>query len=334
MTVLIQDNIAETKVQQLCLAIIRQIKSKQLMVGNPLPPVNKAVDIYGVSRDTVIKAYKNLQEKGWVTSIPSKGFYVKKCCNVGKERVFVFFDTMNQYKETLYRALVSELGDRYEITTAFHYYDRKLFDALLSNACCEFDHFVVIPHFNQDVTPTLNILPSEKLLLLDGFPQGYERNCAAVYQDFLNDIYEELKQLYPKLKKYKSLHVVYNDKFQFFPDALAAGLYRFSGEYRFPIFVEPGFQMEDIQEGHCYMAVSERDLASIIKVIHKRHWELKREIGLMSFDDTPLKEVLLDGITTVTTDFEHMGRTAAQLIKNGDLRRICNPYLVQDRGSL
>lgn len=334
MNIAIQDNIAETKVQQLCWIIIRQIKLKQFLVGNPLPPVNKAVDIYGVSRDTVVKAYKSLQEKGWLTSIPCKGFYVKKCCNVGKERVFVFFDTMNQYKETLYRALVGELGDKYEITTAFHYYDRKLFDALLSNANCKFDHYVVIPHFNEDVSSILNQLPPEQLLLLDGFPKGYEYNCAAVYQDFFNDIYEELKQLYPKLKKYTSLHIVYNGKFQFIPDSLAAGLFRFSGEYRFPIFIEPEFQMEDIQEGHCYMAVSERDLANLIKVVQKKSWKLSKEIGLMSLDDTPLKEVLMDGITTVSTDFEYMGRTAAQLIKNGETRRICNPCMVHDRGSL
>jgi len=334
MDITIQDNTPETKVQQLSWAIISQIKNKQLMVGNPLPPVNKAVDIYGVSRDTVIKVYKNLQEKGWVISIPSKGFYVKKCSNIGKESMFVFFDTMNQYKETLYRALINELGYDYEITTAFHYYDRKLFDILLSNACCKYDHYVVIPHFNEDVTSTLNQLPPERLLMLDGFPQGYEKNCAAVYQDFPNDIYEELKQLYPKLKHYKALHVVYNDKFQFFPDGLAAGMYRFAGEFRFPIFIEPGFNMEDIQQGHCYMAVSERDLASIIKVIQLRRWKLSRDIGIVSIDDTPLKEVLLEGITTVTTDFALMGKTAAQLIKSGELRRICNPCFVLDRNSL
>ena len=47
-----------------------------------------------------------------------------------------------------------------------------------------------------------------------------------------------------------------------------------------------------------------------------------------------LKEVLIGGITTLTTDFELMGRTAAELIKSGERRRIANPWRLLDRGSL
>lgn len=92
--------------------------------------------------------------------------------------------------------------------------------------------------------------------------------------------------------------------------------------------------MERIAAGHCYMAVSERDLAAMIKCITARGLTVGRDIGLLSLDDTPLKEVLIGGITTLTTDFALMGRTAADLIRRGEQRRIANPWRLHRCGSL
>ena len=82
------------------------------------------------------------------------------------------------------------------------------------------------------------------------------------------------------------------------------------------------------------MAISERDLASFIKAIIAKGLKVGHDIGLMSLDDTPLKEVLIGGVTTLTTDFALMGSTAAQLIRDRECRRIANPWHLYDRGSL
>lgn len=301
---------------QLANYIADQILSGEIPSETPLLSVNEAYKVYGVSRDTLISAYKLLQRRLMVTSVPGKGFFVSLRPKRDRQKVYVLFDAMNQYKETLYRSLIDNLGDRYEIRTAFHYYDRKLFDTLISTAMGQFDYYVVIPHFNEDVTEILNKLPADKLLLLDAFPDGYQRNCAAVYQNFRVDAYEGLKSIREKLCKYKALHIVYNDKFQYMPNGYLEGAYRFAGEFHIPIYVEPGFEMENIEQGHCYMAVSERDLAMIINNMSNKGFVAGRDIGLLSLDETPLKEVLLGGITTLTTDFRLMGRTAAELIKN------------------
>lgn len=246
----------------------------------------------------------------------------------------MLFDAMNQYKETLYRSLIDNLGGGYDISIAFHYYNAGLFDTLVTDARGKYDYYVLMPHFNSDVTAVLDKIPAERLLLLDAFPEGYSRNCAAVYQRFYTDAYEGLKALRGKLQRYGSLHIVYNDRFQYLPDDYAAGAYRFAGEFRYPVYVERDFDMDCIAAGHCYMAVSERDLAAIIKSITAKGLAVGRDIGLLSLDDTPLKEVLIGGITTLTTDFELMGRTAAELIRSGEQRRIANPWRLHLRGSL
>ena len=63
-----------------------------------------------------------------------KGFFVARRGAKDTVRVFMLFDAMNQYKETLYRSLVDALGPHYDVSIAFHYYNAELFDSLVAAA--------------------------------------------------------------------------------------------------------------------------------------------------------------------------------------------------------
>lgn len=320
--------------EQIGLHIIRCIRSGRYANNEKLPTVNEAYTDLSVARDTMVKAYKYLQEEGWVRSVPGKGFYVTRQCEHNEKRLFVLFDAMNPYKETLYLSLVASLGEGYYCDTAFYYYDKDVFERLINNAVGKYDGYVIIAHFNTDVSPILKRIPYEQLLLLDAMPQRYDKPCSAVYQDFHNDLYEELKALYQKLSAYECMHMVFNDSFQFIPIEILTGIHQFMSETQYPIYIEKAFDVESLEKGHCYMAVSERDLACIIKVVNQRGWTLRKDIGLLSFDDTPLKEVLQGGITTISTDFRQMGELAGKLIRTGTIKRIANRWTLSDRGSL
>ncbi len=320
--------------KQLGSHIINCIKRREFAYEEKLPAVNDAYAQLSVARDTIVKAYKYLQEEGWIRSVPSKGFFVARNIENEKKRVFLLFDVMNSYKETLYRSLIASLGEEYYCDTAFYYYDKYIFERLINNAVGRYDTYIIIAHFNTNIAPILKHIPHEQLLLLDALPQNYEKACSAVYQDFHNNIYEELKTLHNKLSNYECMHIVYNDHFQFIPNEILTGIYQFIGETNYPIHIERNFDMEKLQKGHCYMAISERDLVYALKIINQRGWSFKKDIGLLSFDDTPLKEILQGGITTLTTDFEQMGETAGKLIRTGTIRRISNPWKILDRGSI
>lgn len=327
-------NSSRTLYDQLAAYISDLMADGTLAEGDRLLSVGEAYDRYGVSRDTVLAAYRLLQRRRQVRAVAGKGFFVERRDARDTVRVFMLFDAMNQYKETLYRELVDNLGGNYDIRIAFHYYNGEVFRSMVADARGKYDYYVLMPHLNDDVTDVLDSIPADRLLLLDAFPAGYSRNCAAVYQRFYTDAYEGLKALLDKLRRYEALHIVYNGRFQYLPDDYTAGAYRFAGEFRYPVYVERDFDMERIAAGHCYMAVSERDLAAMIKCITARGLTVGRDIGLLSLDDTPLKEVLIGGITTLTTDFALMGRTAADLIRRGEQRRIANPWRLHLRGSL
>ena len=334
MNLKVETTFASTLYNQLAMQIIEAIDTNKLRVGDRLPSVNQACKLYNISRDTVLSAYKLLQEKQIVVAIQGKGFFVNRKRDIDSRRVFVLFDAMNQYKETLYRTLTESLGEKYEISISFHYYNAELFDTMVSNAVGHYDYYILMPHFNCDVRKTLDKIPAERLLLLDAFPQGYSANCSAVYQDFQNDSYEGLKSIYNKLSRYEALHIIYNDRFQYMPEGYKIGAYRFAGEFGYKVTIEPGFDTRNIERGHCYMAISERDLASFIKQAKEYGLKIGEDVGLMSLDDTPLKEVLIGGVTTLTTDFGLMGEQAAKLIHNRQIERIANPWRLHDRGSL
>ena len=105
MNLKVETSFASTLYNQLAMQIIEAIDTNKLRVGDRLPSVNQACKLYNISRDTVLSAYKLLQEKEIVVAIQGKGFFVNQKRDIDSMRVFVLFDAMNQYKETLYRTL-------------------------------------------------------------------------------------------------------------------------------------------------------------------------------------------------------------------------------------
>jgi DNA-binding LacI/PurR family transcriptional regulator len=69
-----------------------------------------------------------------------------------------------------------------------------------------------------------------------------------------------------------------------------------------------------------------------VKKIRQTSFLLGREIGIISFNETPLKELL--NMTVITTDFVAMGRTAAQLLLEKKRVKVNNPFYTIRRGSL
>ncbi len=330
----IDNNSKELKSVQLENFLTEVISKKELLVGAQLPSVNEASKYYSISRDTVLAAYRSLQERGIIVSRPGKGYYVASRRTKNILKIFVLFDAMNQYKETLYRSLISHLGRNYEVDIAFHYYNEKLFRSLIESNRTDYGYFVLVPHFNIDVTDAIRMLPPSKVLLLDALPEGLDDMYPAVYQNFTEDVYAGLRSLLERLRKYRSLNVVYNDQFQFMPDSLFAGIRNFSADFKIPLHIHKGFDFSNIIAGECYMAISDRDLAGVIKSANAKGLKIGTDIGLLSFDDTPLKEVLVGGVTTITTDFELMGEQAAGLVKSRKVKQILNLSKVMFRNSL
>lgn len=58
----------------------------------------------------------------------------------------------------------------------------------------------------------------------------------------------------------------------------------------------------------------DRDLVKVVKAAQEVNLEIGMDIGIISYNDTPLKKVVANGITTISTDFVAMDKTLAQLV--------------------
>ncbi|HRH59114.1 MAG TPA: hypothetical protein PL045_00980 [Chitinophagaceae bacterium] len=84
-----------------------------------------------------------------------------------KLNIFVLFDTFNAYKEILYQAFKTALPQDARCSIFFHHYDISQFGHLIHNSIGKYNFYVIMPHFDKDVSNIINIIPKEKLLLLD-----------------------------------------------------------------------------------------------------------------------------------------------------------------------
>jgi DNA-binding LacI/PurR family transcriptional regulator len=76
------------------------------------------------------------------------------------------------------------------------------------------------------------------------------------------------------------------------------------------------------------------DLVVLIERLLESRLRIGKDVGVISYNETPLKKIILNGITTISTDFQAMGEETAKIIKDNSLRHIEIPFSLRLRDSL
>jgi DNA-binding LacI/PurR family transcriptional regulator len=133
------------------------------------------------------------------------------------------------------------------------------------------------------------------------------------------------------LKKYKRLIIVFPFQSNH-PRDIIEGCFEFCLKHQKTFSVVSSLDKEEPQAGTAYIVTAESDLAQLIKKSKDAHLHTGKEVGIISFNETVLKELL--EITVITTDFEAMGKTAATMLLNKESRQVKNPFRMIVRKSL
>lgn len=325
---------------QIVKAIKGLIASELLKYGDKIPSINSLSADYYLSRDTVEKAYTILKKQGIIESVRGKGYYVCHHSNLSKSTVLLLFNKLSVYKKEIFNSFIHTLEDRAEISFHVHHCEYELLKKILEKQKETYDYFVVMPHFKKDSEEKgfalLGTLPKEKLIFLDHKPEGI--SCfGAIYQDFKTDIYDALKKLLPTLRKYKKLILVFPFHSNYpYPENILIGFKKFAVEEMFELEVRQEYTLEDIpKEGEAYIMIEENDLVNLIKKSREiKDITVGKNLGILSYNETPLKEVLERGISVISTDFSTMGKLAAEMILRKEGGMIKNEFKVIVRESL
>lgn len=324
-----------SKVEQVAQALIFNIEKGVLKKGDRLPSISEFSKKFKISRDTVEKAYKVLKDKGFLESIPGRGNYI-----AGKKdkklRVLLLFNKLSSYKKNVYYALMEGLGNKAKVDLQIYHYDSEQFKEIIENSLGKYHYYVVMPYFIKknkeiDAIPFLNLIPADELILLDKNIPKLGNKHSVIYQDFKEDIYEALKGDAGNLKKYDSITVVFPPDKNYQKD-ISKGIKEFCNDYQKEFNQVVNLSKTRPQHKQLYITLSEEDLADLINKVRKTSLKIGEDIGIISFNDTILKDLL--NITVVTTDFEKMGSTAAELILKKQKLQLHNPFYLIKRGSL
>ena len=342
----IQVNIASRvpKYKQIVDSIIKGINKGDLLMGDQIPSINALSEAFDLSRDTVDKAYQLLKEQNVIVSVKGKGFYVSKTDLSIKVDVLLLINKLSTYKMRIYNAFVNALGRNAKVDLHIYHCEPSVFIDILKNKQNQYSYYVIMPHFRNEtlqhmgctdeILKTLHAIPNDKLIIMDRNLDSFSDDVGRIYQDFTEDIYMAMNAGIEKIKKYSKIILVYPKKSVYpYPRGILIGFKRFCvrNNFDFEIMDEIYDGME-LQAKDLYVIITEDDLVNLVQQTRDRNFKLGEDIGIISYNDTPLKALL--GITVISTDFKKMGTEAANMILASKPIKIKNDFNFIDRHSI
>ncbi|WP_405607835.1 GntR family transcriptional regulator [Polaribacter sp. Asnod1-A03] len=296
------------KYQQLVNAINNAIAENVLQRGDVLPSVNKICKANALSRDTVFKAYSILKENGVIESVPNKGYYVAN----ETKRVLLVLDTFKAYKEVLYHSFVNNISNNIIVDLQFHHYNIDNFKTIVNNSIGKYYKYVIMNFENESIPNILTKIPNDKLLLIDWNIYARPTNNY-VFQDFGNAFYNVLKESLHLFKKYKELVFVYPN-YSDHPKETLEFFIRFCRDFNIESKTIRDLKDFKIQKEYAYISTSDRFLGLFLEKCKDNNLEPGKEVGILSYNETPMKKFIYKGITVVSTDFRALGTRAAEFV--------------------
>ncbi len=325
------DNLGIPKYKQIVQSIENAIVEGSLKKGDQLPSINSIRKDNSLSRDTVLLAFNELKIRGIVLSIAGKGYYVKSENINIKRKIFLLFDELNSFKEDLYNSFLNSLEDNIEVDIYFHHFNPEVFSKLIYESNGNYNSYIIMPANLKNTHIDIAQLPKDKVYILDqSHPElsGY----SAIFQNFEKDIYSALSQESKIIKRYRKFIFIFPELKQ--PKGMLIGFKKFCKEHGIDHEVIGTFDNKEIDKGEIYLIPDDRNLIRVIKKKKEKGFILAKDVGIISYNETLLKEIVRGGITTISTDFKYMGGRLAQMIMDNEHVQIENPSSLILRNSV
>ena len=340
----VNDSSRIPKYRQIVDSLVYNVSVGNLKMGQKIPSINVLSEELYLSRDTVEKAYKILKKRKIISSTPGKGYYITQTKFLDKTNILFLVNKLSPYKMRIYNSFISHMGANSHTGIRVYHCDESLFIDILEKNLGGYDYYIIMLHFlskdNKHISAPkaivnlVNKIPKQKLLILDNRVPSIKGEHMGIYQDFENDIYFALKSGLGKISKYKKIILIYPEKAIYpYPRRILHGFKKFCIEQDLDFeTLEEVYEDMILRKKELFVVIEESDLVSLVRLIRDQSWQLGEDIGIISYNDTPLKDLL--GISVISTNFGLMGETAANMILNKKKGVIKNPFSLIDRNSI
>lgn len=341
MTYAIQINTSSSipKYRQIANSIIRGIERKIIGREEQLPSINELSSAHDISRDTAEKAYRLLKKQGIIRSVRGKGYYTSSDSIATDRKILLVFNKLSLYKEAIYNSFVKQINQKAWVDLQIYYEDYALFERILKEKSGQFTDYVIIPSFKGETAIKAQQaidrhLSGQKILLLNSTLPKLQEPHGAVIQNYENDIYQALLSAHHKLSNYQRIKMYFPFQCNY-SRGIVRGFQKYCYEHNINSdIVFKNYDQEKLQEGTAYILINDDQLVTLVNKIKHSEFSVGKQIGILAYNDSPLKKVLLDGITVMTTNHDQMGTLAANMIMSNDWKKIENEFYLIERGSL
>lgn len=327
----LKNKISTPKYKQIINSIENAIDSGKFKKGDKIPSLNSIKDQNNISRDTVLMAFNDLKNRGIIQSVVGKGYYVaSENINV-TQKIFLLFDEFNSFKEDLYNSFLDHLGENIQVDIFFHHFNKSIFNNLIHDNIGSYNYYVIMPANLKNTNNIIKALPKDSVYILDQLHDDL-LEYPAIYQNFQQTMFTNLTKALDSIKKYKRLVLVFLKDKQ--PSSMQDGFVMFCEKNLLPFDIIYSLKNHALKKGDLYIIPEDKNLLRVIKKIKANDFVLAEDVGVISYNDTLLKEIVEGGITTITTDFNAMGKRLAKMILNKETLKIENTNNLIIRNSI
>ncbi|MEM9718405.1 MAG: GntR family transcriptional regulator [Bacteroidota bacterium] len=312
--------------------IISSIDDRSLTYGDVLPSVNKMVHELGYARKTIVKAYEELKERGIVSSKRRMGYFVASEATEQKLKVAILLYAFQTFQERFFNTFRENLGENIHLDVYFHHQNSDVYRSILKEINGKYGMYVVAPIQDQSYQELFNDIPFSKILFVDRFvPLGAQYSY--IVQEFERSFYKALYELSETLSHFSECILIYKSGSDY-PKGTLLAFQKYCEDFGVKSKIIPKYLPGSLQEKAVYFTIGDTDLWEILKDCKRYGVEVGTEVGILSQNDSPVKELIEGGISTFSTDFMEMAKMAARFVCDREPVRVVIPSVLIRRKSL
>lgn len=328
------DNCSKTAVyKQIINEFETAIGTGELKSGDMLPSMNTLAADLSISMETVKKAYSFLRKKGLVDAQQGKGFFVADLSVKSKLSVLFLLDKLSTYKQETVNAFLDEIGEPIDNNILIFNQNIDLFEYYIDQIIGRYDYYIVSPHFPLDESVQsrakkgLRRFPFQKLIIIDRPMPDLQGQYGAIFQDYATDAYNCLTHHAGEFTDVRRMNIITLSS-SLYGHLIQSGVERFCKENGIicNCCKEQSFSIE---KGDVFVMLNSQldsGLISLVRKAKQENMEVGRDYFIISYNESPIDEVVLKGLTTISTDFANMGLEAARMIRNRQMRKMHNSF--------
>ena len=319
-----------SKHDRLVQGVINAIDEKMLVTDEMLPSINTMIRELRFSRDTVVKGYQELINRGLVGSTRGRGYYITNGNTEQTLQVALLMYNMDTFEEQFYRSFRAELGPNVHLNVYFHHGNIEIFETILTQIKGKYGMFVVAPIPHPRTRALLEAIPRNRFLMVDRF-EPIDGEFNHITQEFEVASYRTFMELAPVIREYDEM-IFYHSADSLDPKEIVAAFKKFLKDAKIKGRILPEFKPGTLEKGKVYFTLDNFALFEMLKECKVRKLKLGKDLGILSHNDEPAKELI--GITTYSADFSLMGKKAGVFVMTRSAVRETMPMVLWRRNTL